>query len=502
MKKSSGTLGTRASGVLMHISSLPGQSGIGTLGPEARSFVDFLRDAGQTYWQILPVGPTGMGDSPYQSFSTFAGNPYFIDFGQLERDGLLSGDDWKNINWGGDPTSVDYGLLYRERGKVFKRVQENFEKNVPDGFDTFCSENSWWLDDYALFMAVKDCHGGRPFCEWEDGIRRREPDAIEEWKTKCRSGMSYHKILQYLFYRQWGELKEYAGKNGIRIVGDIPIYVAADSSDVWSCPDQFALDGDYMPVEVAGCPPDAFSADGQLWGNPVYNWDLMRKDGYSWWKRRLSHSLKIYDVLRIDHFRGFDSYYCIPAGSTDARNGTWRKGPGADLFAEIKKDFGDLPIIAEDLGFLTDSVRSMLEEVGFPGMKVLQFAFDSRETNSGYLPHSYTRNTVVYTGTHDNDTILGWMDGITGDDMELACRYLRTTRENLAESMMASAMASVSDTCVLTMQDLIGLGGAARMNTPSTLGGNWKWRATLEQISGKAGSLLKSLTDLYGRSRR
>lgn len=502
MQNGKGLLDRRASGVLMHISSLPGKTGIGTFGREARSFVDFLKNTSQTYWQILPVGPTGMGDSPYQSFSTFAGNPYFIDFELLEKDGLLSGDDWRNVDWGSDMSSVDYGLLYRERGRVFEKIQRRFGEREPADYKKFCAENSWWLDDYSLFMAVKDAHGGRPFCEWEDGIRRRVPEAMEEWGKRCADRVSYHKILQYLFRRQWTDLKRYANGSGIRIIGDIPIYVAADSSDVWSSPEQFMLDGDYNPVEVAGCPPDGFSADGQLWGNPVYNWADMEKDGYSWWKRRLAISLEIYDVLRIDHFRGFDSYYCIPFGSKDARGGTWRNGPGASLFAEIRREFGDLPIIAEDLGFLTDSVRNMLSEVGFPGMKVLQFAFDSRETNTGYQPHSYPRNSVVYTGTHDNDTILGWIGSVDEGDIRLAMRYLRSGREDLPKNMMAAAMASVSNTCVLTMQDLLGLGGGARMNRPSTLGGNWKWRALPGQISGREEELLRDMTELYERSRK
>ena len=494
-------LDKRANGVLMHISSLPGKTGIGTFGAEAYAFVDFLQNSAQTYWQILPIGPTSFGDSPYQSFSTFAGNPYFIDPELLEKDGLISRADWENVNWGDSPLSVDYGLLFRERHNLFKKVQVNFEKNIPQDFYGFCSENASWLDDYSFFMALKDAHDGVPFSEWEDGIRKRDPEAMKIWKEKCSERISYYKILQYLFFKQWHALKKYANDRGIKIIGDIPIYVAADSADVWSSPEQFSLDSEYKPIEVAGCPPDGFSASGQLWGNPVYNWEYMKKDSYSWWKRRLEISLKIYDVLRIDHFRGFDSFYCIPFGATDARNGVWRQGPGTDLFDEIKKTFGELPIIAEDLGFLTDSVRKMLHDVGFPGMKILQFAFDSRESNSEYIPHCYERNNVVYTGTHDNETIRGWVKTIPNEDYSYAKSYIRTDDESFAWDMMREAMASVSNTCILTMQDLIGLGPETRMNEPSTVGKNWKWRAGEGQISEQVADFLRKNTVLYGRSR-
>lgn len=492
-------LDKRAGGVLMHISSLPGKTGIGTMGRNAYSFVDFLHGSSQTYWQILPIGPTGFGDSPYQSFSTFAGNPYFIDPELLEDDGLISRSDWEDVDWGGDPGAVDYGLLYKQRHELFKKVQENFEKKVPSDFDSFCSRNAYWLDDYSLFMAVKDAHCGRAFDTWEDGIKKREPSAVKEWSLKCASRVSYYKILQYLFYKQWDALKKYANGRGIKIIGDIPIYVAADSSDVWSSPDQFALDADLKPVEVAGCPPDAFSEGGQLWGNPVYNWGAMKADGYSWWKKRLEISLRNYDVLRIDHFRGFDSFYCIPFGSPDAKNGCWREGPGAELFFEIRKEFGELPIIAEDLGFLTDSVRRMLSDVGFPGMKILQFAFDSRGGNDDYLPHKYERNTVVYTGTHDNDTIIGWKNVISREDYELAKSYMRCGDEGFAENMMLEAMSTVANTCILTMQDLLGLDGSGRMNEPSTVGKNWKWRALDGQISQRVSDFLKHASHVYHR---
>lgn len=495
-------LDKRASGVLMHISSLPGNTGIGTLGKYAYHFVDLLKKYGQTYWQMLPICPTSYGDSPYQSFSTFAGNPYFIDFEKLEEDGLLCRSDWENVNWGDNKNYVDYGLLYVERHKVFAKIQENFNKNIPADFEKYCSDNSFWLDDYALFMAIKDAHNGASFSTWESDIKVRQPGAVVNWSERCAKRVQYYKILQYLFFKQWYQLKKYANDNGIKIVGDIPIYVAADSSDVWTNPKQFVLKGDLTPVEVAGCPPDAFSADGQLWGNPVYDWEYHKSTGYAWWKKRISECLKIYDVIRIDHFRGFDEYYCIPFGSPNAKNGQWRKGPGASLFNEIRKEFGDINIIAEDLGFLTPTVIQMLKDVGFPGMKVLQFAFDSRE-ESDYIPHRYGHNSVVYTGTHDNDTILGWCKSAGADDVNFAKKYLRAgSDDELRQEMMISALSCVANTCILCMQDLIGLDGSARMNIPSTVGNNWKWRASEDQITDRQFEFLGYYTRLYGRADR
>lgn len=490
----------RTSGVLMPISSLPGNTGIGTLGKHAYNFVDYLKNTSQTHWQILPICPTSYGDSPYQSFSTFAGNPYFIDLETVAEEGFLSKSDYEGINWSDSETSIDYGLLYIERHKLFEKLQSNFEKNIPADFNSFCEENAFWLDNYALFMAVKDAHGGISFDEWEEDIRRHLPTAVRVWKKKCARRMQYYKMLQYFFFKQWYALKEYANKNGIKIIGDLPIYVSADSADVWSQPKQFHLDSKLKPVEVAGCPPDAFSADGQLWGNPVYNWKYMRRTKYRWWKKRLEMSLKIYDIIRIDHFRGFDSYYCIPYGSKNAKAGVWRKGPGMHLFNSIKKSLGDLPIIAEDLGFLTDSVRQLLKDSGFPGMKVLQFAFDSRE-ESDYLPHRYEKNSVVYTGTHDNDTIKGWVEDADEKDIEYAVKYLRARdKKVLPKQMMITALACVSDICILTMQDIIGLGSEARMNVPSTVGNNWKWRALETQITDdESAEFLSYYTKLYCR---
>lgn len=492
-------LNNRASGVLMHISSLPGSTGIGTLGQNAYKFVDFLKKSGQSYWQILPICPTSFGDSPYQSFSTFAGNPYFIDFEILEKDGYLTKNDYSNIKWCDKDTSIDFGRLYTERNKVFSIIQNNFNLNPPADFELFCTKNKSWLDDYALFMAIKDEHHGKAFDSWENDIKCRTPQAFSEWTTKCKNKINYYKILQYLFFHQWNLLKSYANQNGIKIIGDIPIYVSADSSDVWTNPELFLLDKNNSPIEVAGCPPDGFSESGQLWGNPVYNWENHKKTNYSWWIKRLSESLKTYDILRIDHFRGFDSFYSIKYPAKDAKIGKWNKGPGIDLFNTLKKQFNNVPIIAEDLGFLTDSVRNLLKETGFPGMKVLQFAFDSRET-SDYLPYRYTRNCVVYTGTHDNDTILGWTKTANQNDVQNALSFFRINNKNdLREEMMIGALSSVANTCILTMQDLIGLDSDCRMNIPSTVGQNWKWRVTEDQINDDISAFLLKYTKLYGR---
>lgn len=495
----------RASGVLLHISSLPSEGGIGTLGKCAFDFIDFLASCGQTYWQILPVCPTGYGDSPYQSFSTFAGNPYFIDLTTLQEQNLLAATDWRGIDWGDEITQVDYGKVYTGRQQVFDVLQQNFQKNIPPDFEPFCAQNSFWLDDYALFMAIKDAHGGLPFVAWQEDIRVRKPEALEEWRQKVGSQVMMHKMLQYLFFKQWSAFKDHANKRGISIIGDVPIYVAADSADVWSAPDQFALDERGIPVEVAGCPPDAFSDTGQLWGNPVYNWQRMKESGYSWWKARMAHSLKVYDAVRIDHFRGFDAYYSIPYGEKTAEHGVWKPGPGMDLFRSLKEELGQLPVIAEDLGVLTDSVRQLLADTGFPGMKVLQFAFG--EDDSEYLPHNYNKNCVVYTGTHDNSTLISWvMKDAPIENVKRVKNYLRVrggpaSNRLLAREMEIAAMASVANTCILTMQDLLQLEDWARMNIPSTASGNWKWRLTpCELVSTKVKNFLLRWTKQYSRT--
>jgi 4-alpha-glucanotransferase len=464
----------RTGGILLHISSLPSPYGIGTLGKEAYRFVDFLAESGLKYWQILPIGPTSFYDSPYQSYSTFAGNPYFIDIDLLIRDKLLKRSDAAGY-WGKEDT-VDYGLLYEKRYRLLKTAYGNFINHLPQDFDGFCSENAWWLDDYALFMTLKDKHGGTSWQEWEPGARLRDFDTLRQTKEMHGQDIGFWKMLQYLFFKQWKMLKTYAGGKGIRIIGDIPIYVALDSVDVWANPGLFLLDENLQPTAVAGCPPDGFTDAGQLWGNPIYNWDAMSEKNYDWWINRFMACAGFYDVTRIDHFRGFDSYYSIPYGSTDAKNGTWFRGPGIEFLRFIEKHIGHNNIIAEDLGFLTDSVRNMLRESGYPGMKVLEFAFDSRE-DTDYLPHSYTRNCVVYIGTHDNDTALGWLAGINKKDYQYAKKYLGLSKEEgLNWGMMRGAWSSSADLAVVQMQDLLGLSSEARMNTPGTLGNNWVWR--------------------------
>lgn len=491
----------RASGVLMHISSLPGGSGIGTLGRAAREFVDALSAAGQSYWQILPVNPTGFGDSPYQSFSTAAGNPYFIDLDLLADDGLLP-REFASGGWGDDPRSVDYGLLFRRRNEVFREVQERFVRSVPGGFADFCAENADWLDDYALFMAIKDSLGGIPLCGWAEPLRRRDGDALAEVAEREREGVERHKMLQFLFFRQWKSLREYANSRGISIIGDIPIYVSADSVDVWTSPEQFLLDENLAPTVVAGCPPDAFSPKGQLWGNPVYDWERQAADGFSWWRSRLERSFSLYDVVRIDHFRGFESFYAIPAGREDATVGEWRKGPGIALFRALDLGRGGagLRVIAEDLGFMTADVRKMLAESGFPGMKLLQFAFDTRDSD-GNLPEKYVENSVAYTGTHDNDTLAGWVGSAPPECVRNAERYTGAKRTApLVRAMMETSLNCVSRTCILTMQDILGLGSGARMNTPSTPTGNWRWRATAEELGGADWAWLSAATARANRA--
>lgn len=489
----------RTSGVLMHISSLPGNTGIGTLGKEAYNFVDFLKAAGQSYWQVLPLCPTSYGDSPYQSFSTFAGNPYFIDFQTLCDEGLLKEKDFSNIDWGKDPEKIDFEKVYNSRFSVLKKAYKGFDKN-DSNYKIFCGENAFWLEDFALYMALKEKYKGKPWKNWDSDIKLRKKSALNSAKTELKDEIEFQKIVQYFFFVQWNKLKAYANTNGVKIIGDIPIYVAADSADVWANPKQFLLDNDCNPTEVAGCPPDAFTDDGQLWGNPLYDWDYMKKDGYSWWKKRIEHQCKMCDVIRIDHFRGFESYYCIPADSKTAKVGEWRKGPGIEFFREIEKDLGKKNIIAEDLGFLTPAVKKMLKQSKYPGMKVLQFAFDTDEDND-YTLHNITKNSVAYAGTHDNDTIIGYMTkSAPRSTRKRAREYLRLTRrEGYNWGMMKAVWASKADTAIVTMQDLLGLGSEARMNFPSTTKDNWQWRAQSDYITSDLTEKIKYYTALYQR---
>ncbi|MBR5538793.1 MAG: 4-alpha-glucanotransferase [Clostridia bacterium] len=489
----------RSSGVLLHISSLPSPYGIGTLGKDAYKFVDFLKSAGQHYWQILPVGQTGYGDSPYQSVSSFAGNPYFIDIDTLKKEKLLIKEEIEAHNFICDKARVNYENLYNTRYPLLRIAYKRFSKRIDNDFMNFCRAEQAWLDDYALFMAIKNENGGTSFDCWDAPIKLRRKSALNAARRRLGNEIGFYKFLQYEFSKQWKALKAYANENGVLIIGDLPIYVSRDSADVWTNPHCFMLDENLRPKLVAGCPPDAFSDDGQLWGNPLYNWKYLRTHGYDFWCARIARQMQFYDVLRIDHFRAFESFYAIPAEDTNARRGKWMPGPGISLFNAIKKKLGDLPIIAEDLGFITPEVAKLLKDSGFPGMKVLQFAFDSRE-ESNYLPHTYkNRNSVVYVGTHDNDTAEGWMIEANPDDIAYAKRYLGlNSKEGYAWGFIRGAASSISDTAIYTMQDLLSLGNEARMNTPSTSRGNWAWRMESMPSASLAKKLYRVTAD-FGR---
>lgn len=489
----------RESGVLLPVASLPSDYGIGCFSKEAYEFVDQLKAGGQKNWQILPLGPTGYGDSPYQSFSTFAGNPYFIDLETLIKEGLLTREECDACDFGDNAEFIDYEKIYFSRFKILRKA---FERFVPDEeFETFAEKNKAWLEDYALYMAIKNSLGGISWSQWPAELKRRVPEAMEEKKKELEEEIQFIRFQQYEFTKQWTRLKKYANDQGIRIIGDIPIYVAFDSADAWANPQLFQFDEECTPIAVAGCPPDAFAATGQLWGNPLYDWEYHEKTGFAWWIQRLEYCYKLYDVVRVDHFRGFDEYYAIPYGDKTAENGKWRKGPGLELFKAVKKAMGEMSIIAEDLGYLTDSVRQLVKDTGYPGMKVLQFAFDSRE-ESDYLPHNYEHNCVVYTGTHDNNTILGWLDEMAPEDRLLAERYLDnryTRKEDMPWDFIRLAMASVADLAITPIQEFLCLGGEARINRPSTLGTNWKWRLLKGQITHEVTGKMYDMTKLYGR---
>lgn len=489
----------RTSGVLMPIFSLSSDYGIGTLGKEAYNFVDFLSKAGQTYWQILPVGVTSFGDSPYQSFSSYAGNPYFIDLDLLIEDGLLKKEEVTALNWGEDPGAVDYEIMYQNRYKILKVAYSRFVGNIPNDYYEFVKENDWWLQDFSLFCAIKDYHNGASFDYWDEGLKLRKEDALQKAKEELADKISFYKMIQYLFFKQWNKLKSYANKKGVKIIGDIPIYVAYDSADVWSDPKQFLLDSDLKPTLVAGCPPDAFSDDGQLWGNPLYNWDYMEKNGYSWWIKRIGFATKLYDVVRIDHFRAFSAYFSIPYGDENAKGGEWVKGPGKKLFTAINNALGKPDIIAEDLGTIDEDVRDLLKFTGFPGMKVLQFAF-SPDCESSYLPHNIPKNCVVYTGTHDNDTAMGYIENASEGEAEFVRRYLRIDKnDSFNWELIKSALATPADTVILQMQDFLGLDNSARINKPSTSEGNWQWRIGKGCVNDWLAQIIYDNTALYFR---
>ena len=492
----------RQSGVLMHISSLPGKYGIGSFGQSAYDFVDFLVRTKQRYWQILPLGTTSYGDSPYQSFSAFAGNTYFIDFDILIEEGLLNEADIKGADFGDDPRKVDYAKIFDARRPIMEKAVARFLKaDDQSDYESFVEQNAAWLEVFAEYMAIKEHFDNLAWTEWPDeAIRRREAASLASYREKLADKLTYHRVTQYLFFKQWLRLKAYANEHHIEIVGDMPIYVAADSADVWAQPHFFKTDAVGKPTCVAGCPPDEFSETGQLWGNPIYDWEAMDKDGYAWWIERLRESFKIYDIVRIDHFRGFESYWEVPADSETSATGKWVKGPDYKLFAAVKEALGDLNIIAEDLGFMTDEVIELRERTGFPGMKILQFAFNP-DDESIDSPHLAPNNSVMYTGTHDNNTVLGWYkDEIDDATRQYMAQYTnRKEYETVPHAMLRTIFASVSFMAIATMQDLLELDSAARMNYPSTIGGNWTWRMTAEELNPIVEGELYSLTKTYRR---
>ena len=489
----------RESGILMHITSLPGSYGIGTMGKQAFDFVDFLEAAGQHCWQILPLNPTGFGDSPYQSCSTFAGNPYLIDLDLLVAAGLLLKEELDSIIWCSCDDKADYGLLYKNRLQILRKAYDRHGESAD--FSQFRTENRDWLPDYVAYMGLKEKYGGKPWYHWPDTARQYSESAIgEALEYLGHEGMQFYCFTQYLFFKQWFTLKEYANNKRIRIIGDVPIYVPLDSVEVWKDPHLFQLDETLNPKVVAGCPPDGFTADGQLWGNPIYDWEKMGQDGYSWWINRLRAAGTLYDTVRLDHFRGLESYWAIPYGDDTARNGAWIKGPGKDFIRALKSALPKLDMIAEDLGYLTQEVLDLRDYSGYPGMKVLQFGFDVREP-AEYQPHTYTRNSVCYTGTHDNMTMRQWFDSVDTDSVTYAVEYMNLSeKEGYVWGCIRAAMASVSDLTIIPMQDVLNLGAAGRMNFPGTLSdSNWTWRAKDGIITPDLAQKLRKLTKLYGR---
>jgi 4-alpha-glucanotransferase len=492
----------RAAGILLAVSSLPSPYGIGTFGEAAREWMRFLKSSGQKYWQILPLGPTGWGDSPYQSFSAFAISPYYIDLGTLIEQGLLTLNETDGIRWYKKADAVDYATQYRRREPLLRLAAERF-KTMQDtaAFDSFCSQNQFWLEDYSLFMALKKKHRGRPWLDWGEQLKLHNKAAIQKVKKALAEDIYYYSLVQYIAYTQWQGIRDYAQSLGLAIIGDMPIYVAADSADAWANSELFLLDEVRRPIRVAGCPPDPFSAGGQLWGNPLYRWDQMAKTGFAWWIARLRFSFSLYDIVRIDHFRGFESFFSIDAHAKDASGGEWVKGPGLAFIETLQRELPGASIIAEDLGYLTPEVKALLKASGFPGMKILQFAFDSRES-SDYVPHTFERNCVVYTGTHDNSTSLGWFKAAFPDDIQLALDYfgIKNGREG-NWAFIRSALASVAATAIIPMQDYLGLDDRTRMNIPSTLGGgNWRWRMLPGAASPQLAEKIRQLTHIYGRS--
>lgn len=492
----------RSSGVLMHITSLPGKFGIGTFGKSAYDFVDFLEETKQTYWQILPLTTTSYGDSPYQSFSAVAGNLNLIDFSLLKKDGLLEESDYANVNFGENPEKVDYALLFEARRPILEKAVANTSKNseVLAEIEKFEAENSSWLADYAEYMAIKESFGYKSFIHWDEDIKKGEETAREKYRTELQDSIRYYTVTQYFFFKQWLALKEYANEKGIKIIGDMPIYVSADSVEMWTMPELFKVDANNEPLYVAGCPADDFSPTGQLWGNPIYDWEKHKEQGFSWWIYRVQESFKIYDVLRIDHFKGFSDFWQIDKDAENAVNGTWEAGPGIELFQKIKEQLGDLPIVAENLGFIDAKAEKLLDDSGYPGMKILQFAFPGEDNLD--RPHHYTQNSVAYTGTHDNDVVNGWYEKLSESEKELVSEYLnRRDDETITEAMIRGICSSVSDYAIVTMQDLLDKDATSRMNVPSTVGGNWEWRMLAEDLTEERKEFLRNITVRYSRER-
>jgi len=498
---------SRSSGILLSVTSLPSKYGIGCFSKEAYDFVDWLVKAGQTYWQILPLGPTCYGpsdDSPYQSYSAFAGNPYMISLEALIKEGVLTRKECDSLDFGEIESKVDYDKLHDNRLNLLHKAYERSNISQNPEYQKFLKENNWWLQDYALFMALKDFFGGVCWTAWPQDIRLHWGFALDYYREKLYFDIEFQQYLQFKFFQQWLKLKDYANEKGIQIIGDMPIYVSLDSSDVWAHPELFQLDESNTPTAIAGCPPDAFSADGQVWGNPLYRWDYHKQTGYDWWVSRLYQSFRLYDAVRIDHFRGMDEYFSIPYGAESAKDGHWEPGPGMSLFNTVKAKLGEKQLIAEDLGLMTDSVRQLVKDSGFPNMKVIQFGFDVGDLGktNDYLPHNYDRNCVVYTGTHDNETIAGWYKGLKKKEKLLLREYLddyHTPDETFYRSINRMAMASTSNICILPIQDVLGLDNSARMNQPSTVKTNWRWRMNADMLTKEAQKELLELTKRYGR---
>ena len=491
----------RESGILMPVSSLPGPFGIGTLGKSAYDFVDFLARAGQRVWQILPLSPTGFGNSPYQSCSAFAASPYFIDFEPLRKKGLLKREEYAALPFGKTPAAVDYDAVRETHFSVLRKAFARFSKWYPDDYYHFCYEQGWWLEDYALFMTAKGLEGGRHYQQWPEALRMHEAGAIQELYARHETEVHFWKFCQYEFFAQWRALKAYANEKGVRILGDIPIYVSPDSADVWAGRELFWLDEAGLPKEVAGCPPDYFSADGQLWGNPLYNWARHEHTQYAWWIKRVRFALELYDAVRIDHFRGFDAYYAIPYGAPNARKGEWRQGPGMRLWREVLRAVPGAGIVAEDLGEIFESVRALRNETGFPGMKVLQFAFGAGPGND-HLPHNYTENCVAYPGTHDNTTLLDWWRTARAKEKRHARAYLGlSAEEGETAGLLRGVLQSPARLAVVPMADWLGLGKAGRINTPGTIGGsNWRWRCEADALTPKLARHIRTVCERYGRA--